>query len=223
MRQNSRLVSLALLASVVLLVAAPNAEAAPRPRFGIVAGVNLANLEVDPEGGADFSGLTAFHAGVSLDFPIDGTFTFSTGAIYDMKGQKLEGELPGNLNPYIEADFKLAYITIPALMKLHLGSAGPRPFLLAGGQLGLRTGAEVDYKLTTDLGGGSGTADVENLENIAFDAVFGGGLEFPLGKASRGVLSACYELGLTDIAGSRTFGDVDMYNRTIKLSAGVRF
>ena len=83
------------------------------PRFGLVGGVNFANV-IDPnDPNFTTNTHTGVHAGVSLDVPIAFPFIFETELLYSQKGYTA-------FTPYGQFTQKSDFIDLPLLLKLKL-------------------------------------------------------------------------------------------------------
>ena len=187
-------------------------------QIGFIAGINIANLE---EEDSDFSSLTGFGVGGVLDFALGEKFSLCLEPMYLQKGAS-EEEDEGTV------DMKLAYLEIPVLFKLSLGTGSTKPYLMAGPTIGLNLSANMEMS----MGGTSVEVDVSDLtETIDYGLAFGGGVSFPLGNNSL-FIEARYTLGLADIAKegeieiggmSLTVPDTDVKTKGIQVMAGMIF
>ncbi len=132
----------------LLLVAAGMLSLAPLARaqhaFGIVGGLNLANLSVDPNDGIDYSNLTALGIGGMVELQLANNTSLRLAPMYLQKGA--EAQFGGDT-----AKLKLAYLEVPALLKYSFGNASTRPYLLAGPSLGFLLNAKVTACKTFSL------------------------------------------------------------------------
>jgi opacity protein-like surface antigen len=177
--------------------------------IGFCGGLNLAKLSFDPDlEGVDKSFRTAFGAGGVLDLRLAENVALHLEPMYLQKGVKLEGG--GE-----EAKVKLAYIEVPVLFKIALGTSTTRPYLMAGPAIG--------FLLSSKLTNGGEEDLKDQTEDIDFGLNFGAGLSFPAGTNTIFV-EGRYALGLTDIAKEGT-GEEDEKVKTngIQIMAGVTF
>lgn len=137
---------------LAILLFADFAEA--QVRFGVKAGVNLANIG---HGALDFDPLLRFQGGVSADFSISPRLTIQPAILYSEKGYSLniEERDQSGVSTGVDAviKFKINYIEIPvlALYNAELGK-GVRFF----GGLGPYVGIGIN---------GEATSNWENFEN----------------------------------------------------------
>jgi hypothetical protein len=193
-------------------------HAAAQIRGAVVGGVSSASLSL-PEiplelidfGGFDFTTgrRTTFIGGVIIDFPASRIAAFETGALFSDKGASFKVTVPdlGAAN----GQFRFRYLDVPLLAKFGVGQfTGGRVYLLAGGTLGLKLGANVKVSAA----GVSDTIDFDDeVPSTDFGLTFAGRVE--RGKALGEVR---YTHGLQDLADGG-----DIRNRVISFLAGWRF
>jgi hypothetical protein len=169
-------------------------------QVGFVVGVNIANLD---EKESDFNSLTGFGAGGVLDFALGGQFSLYLEPMYLQKGASEEDE-------GVTLDIKLAYIEIPVLFKILLGSGSTQPYLMAGPTIGMNLSADLE------LSGGGASLEVDFsdlIESIDYGLIFGGGVSFKAGE-NLIFVEAKYSLGLADITKS---GEVNIQGMTLTI------
>ncbi|MDX5437708.1 MAG: PorT family protein, partial [Pontibacter sp.] len=141
-----------LLIAVVIGLAAASAQAQQRPvrysnqntynsnpgqlRFGIKAGVNLADWEgetmqsvqdlIDLSAGAASKEMrTGFHVGGYLSIPVAPGFEIEPGLQYSQKGVVLKGKIPLEQYDFLNANVTLTnkaeYIDLPVVAKVYVG------------------------------------------------------------------------------------------------------
>lgn len=162
---------------LALLVATATPAAAQGAGFGVKAGVNFANLNFDPDEGADISTRTGIAAGVFATVPVAPRFAFQPEVLFSQQGAKAEDD-------GFEATFKLNYVNIPLLANINLGGGENPVSLLLGPQIGFRTSAKVegegeeedlkDDTESTDFGIVVGIA--ASIRNIGIEARYTHGL-----------------------------------------------
>jgi hypothetical protein len=196
-----------LMALLALLLVQP---ASAQSRLGLTAGLNLANISWDDfeEGlGADLKTYTALGFSGVLDVGLSENVALHVEPMYLQKGSKVEadGEELGK--------FKLAYIEIPALLKIALGASTTRPYVMVGPTIGILLSAKGE---DTD---GEEEDIKEIFKDVDFGLGFGAGVSFPTGNNSF-FIEGRYLLGLSNIIDS---GDTEAKNRGIQVMAGVTF
>ncbi|MCH8874863.1 outer membrane beta-barrel protein, partial [candidate division KSB1 bacterium] len=82
--------------------------------LGVIGGLNLANLSVDPDDGVDISNRTAFGIGGILSFGVGETLALQLEPMFLQKGAKLKLSDQGFT---LEAEIKVSYIEVPAMLK----------------------------------------------------------------------------------------------------------
>ncbi|WP_242928717.1 porin family protein [Pontibacter vulgaris] len=220
-----------LLIAVVLGFAATEVSAQQQPvRFGIKAGVNLAEWEGETVNSAqDLIEMTdgsvsrkmreGFHVGGYVTIPVAPGFEIEPGLLYSQKGTKLIGKLPIEqvefLNATVTLTNKAEYIDLPVLAKVYVGEgfhiyAGPQVSYLVSNKIQAEAGALGFKALNREW-------DVKNGFN-EFDFGLTGGLGYRFNSGFN--LSAGYDYGLNPIDEK---GNFETYNRVIKASVGFTF
>lgn len=143
---------LVLCASLVLLATAGFAQT--KTSFAIRAGVNFQNLNGEDMNGDDLDNKlkTGFHAGVEVDIPIADEFYVRPGALYSLKGAKLDDGADTKINlGYIEVPVSFVYKPMLGTGRLVLG-IGPYVAFGISGNIknddGLDKDIEFENKLT---------------------------------------------------------------------------
>lgn len=175
--------------------------------FGLTAGVNIATL-----GGSDVDdadNLTGFMGGVSLIFPVSEIFAIQPELLYSRKGAK------GNFDEGVAGEIKLAYIDIPVLARIPLGTnPAMRPVLFVGPAIG--------FNISCDLKGSAGNITVEadcddvefDIKSVEFSLIGGAGLDF-----NNFGIFARYQHGVTSIDDSSDPAKV--YNRLFTIGGRI--
>ncbi len=161
-----------LLLALVLAVSTAPAWALG-PKFGIKAGVNMAN--VNGSDVKDTSTLTGFTGGLFLGIPA-GTLSIQPELLFSMDGTKL-GDAKENLN----------YMEIPVLVKYNFPSTKATPYLFVGPVIGVLMSAKA-------TAGGVSEDVKDQFKSSDFAGTVGAGLD--VGKLS---FDARYNFGLTKI------------------------
>ena len=159
---------------------------------GGISSTNIAFEEGGPEG--DFKSLMNPVFGAYFSLNLNRVFSLQPEVYFFKQGGKLEEEYEGSL---YKIEVLLNYIHVPVLAKVHLVKEGTvRPVLFAGPAFSFLGKAVQKFYIDGSL---EEEEDVkEFLKNSNISAVFGGGLEFYLGKLML-VLDVRYDLGLVDI------------------------
>lgn len=169
--------------------------------FGIKGGVNLANLDWDPEQEIDWESFLRFGGGATLGFNITPTFGLDMDVLYMMKGTKAEGTLEAQgATCDVEYELRLDYIVFKPMFRFTPIQDGASPYLLLGGELGYLLSA--DSWAEASCSDGSSGEEEEDIKDTVKDLDFGlnvgAGLEIPAGNMSF-LIEGHYSLGLTDI------------------------
>lgn len=189
---------------------------APKPTFGVLAGIDFATLggsDVQDAGsrtGLTIGGFATFH--MNHRWGIEPELLFSQkGATEESGGDKVT--------------LKMNYIEIPVLARFDLPTTGQvHPFFLTGPTLSFQTTCDGEES----SGGTTVSASCDDINQASpgslpkktFDlgATFGAGVVFPAGKKMNLSVGLRYNLGLVD-----TFDHADAKNRTWALVAGLTF
>jgi hypothetical protein len=173
--------------------------------LGVRLGASIATLNTDAQDLLDRENRTGIVAGVFYNRSLGGPLGYQVEVLYASRGTDFEDG----------SSFDLAYVEIPALLKVSVPVGMVRPGVFGGVALALK----VDCKI--DDGTSESCDDVEGLDvkSTDFNAVVGGDLQ--LGLAGLSVWGdARYYVGLSDVG---ELGDVveDVKNRSWELTAGV--
>lgn len=190
------------LAAGLVSMAATGADA--QTTFGIRGGVSVASADIGDVGQTfDKSNRTGFVGGVFLDWAGSGPLGFQIGAQYTQKGVDLDVA-------DVVSEFDLAYLEIPAVLKLGLPLGLVRPSVFGGAGLSFNTGCDVAGE---DCG--------DSVKSTDFSGILGADVAIPLGGLSLWA-DARYHFGLQNISEA---GDVvgDFKNRNWTLQVGIGF
>ncbi len=179
--------------------------------FGVIGGLNLANLSVDPDAGVDISNRTAFGIGGILSFGVGETLALQLEPMFLQKGAKLKLSDQGFT---LEAEIKVSYIEVPAMLKFAFGSGDTKPYVMAGPTVGYLLSAKVKDDMEEQ--------DIkDDVKNIDFGLAFGGGVSLPMGNNTVFV-EGRYSLGLSDINDDSS-DDTKIKTKGIQIMAGITF
>ncbi|MCH8019850.1 PorT family protein, partial [candidate division KSB1 bacterium] len=179
--------------------------------FGVIGGLNLANLSVDPDAGVDISNRTAFGIGGILSFGVGETLALQLEPMFLQKGAKLKLSDQGFT---LEAEIKVSYIEVPAMLKFAFGSGDTKPYVMAGPTVGWVLSAKVKDDMEEQ--------DIkDDVKNIDFGLAFGGGVSLPMGNNTVFV-EGRYSLGLSDINDDSS-DDTEIKTKGIQIMAGITF
>jgi hypothetical protein len=142
-------------------------------------------------------------------------------AIYAQKGVSGDTTFEGQS---ISGEFRLAYLELPLLLKLRLGSGPIRPYLFGGPALAIELLCEAEVT----VGGTTNAADCDSDEaegqtggaerrTTEFGAVAGAGLEISSG-AMAFLVELRYARGLQSLDST---DEIDLKNEAISVLAGV--
>lgn len=175
-------VGLATLFIANISYAQVNVKSPLKTRFGIKAGINLANATLKTSGiSLSPSSLIAPVAGIYVTLPLGvGGFQIQPELLYSGQGYKVDGTDGGKGNNN--------YFVVPVLAKYAIASSGFAFY--AGPQFGYLLSAKETPT------GGSSTDVKANYKSTDISSVFGIEYNLPIGLN----LSARYQLGMTNIA-----------------------
>lgn len=188
-------------------------------RFGLKAGVNFANMSIDPDEGEKMDSRTSLHIGGFVEIPITEKFSVQPELLYSSQGsqQKTTEEIFGE-EFNLEVKLKLDYINIPVMAKYYVidGLA-----IEAGPQFGILVSAKGDVEVS---GFGINESESENIKDQfkTLDIGLGFGASYRL---DMGVFfGARYVMGLSDISENNDPDDVfKVKNNVFQLSVGYTF
>ncbi len=191
------------------------AESGLSPKFGIKAGLNLANLYVDEVKDENFK--AGFNAGVYAKLPVTRGFSIQPELLYSNKGAKLTYDLPNILGGDGEYRFNLHYVELPVMAVINVVKnfnihAGPYVSYLAGANI-------------TRLDDDNNVNDISDLKADNFNRIdygLAGGLGFDFQNLTVG---ARYNYGLREIGESGFSGEVtrNSKNSVINVYLGIAF
>ncbi len=197
---------------VLLLALCIVLPASAQVHLGVLGGLNLANLSVDPDEGVDFSSRTAFGFGGVLDYDLGEYIALHLEPMYLQKGTETTED-------GVDVEFKLAYLELPLLFKYTFGTSDTKPYVMAGPTIGFNLSA----KVKGSEGGVSAEIDIKDeTKSIDFGLGFGAGVSLPMGNNSIFV-EARYALGLTNIFDDPADPDTDVKTKGIQIFAGITF
>lgn len=186
---------------------------AQRLTAGLKAGMNIANIHGDDVEDV-WDSKIGICAGGFITCSLSGLFAIQPELLFTMKGSKAEEA--GN-----KVTMKLNYLEIPVLVKLSIPTPGiVKPSLFVGPSLAIKLSA----KAKVEFAGESEEEDIsEELKSTDFGLVFGGGIDFGLGRGKLTV-DGRYTLGLaTTHEPEEGEEEVDMKNGVISIMVGYSF
>ncbi|GAB3203194.1 hypothetical protein ABID22_000989 [Pontibacter aydingkolensis] len=221
-----------LLIAVVLGFAATkvNAQQQNTVRFGVKAGVNLAewqgetinsaqNLIDMTDGSVSRKMREGFHVGGYVSIPLGTGFEIEPGLQYSQKGTRLIGKIPIEEVEFLNANLTLTnkaeYLDMPILAKVYIGEGfhiygGPQVSYLISNKVQAEAGALGFKALNREWDMKDGFREI--------DLALTGGLGYRF--ASGFNVSAGYDYGVNTVDSRGSF---ETYNRVIKASVGFTF
>lgn len=159
-------------------------------KFGLKAGLSLANINYDGEDGDETEFLPTFHAGPIVEFGITESIGVGAGALLSGKGFQIKDEFLGEK---FTSKANPLYLQIPVMLQYKnngfFAAIGPYVAFGIGGKVKTEVAGETD----------SEPIDFGNSELDGFSPLdFGAGLELGYGFGPVRV-SAAYNLGLANV------------------------
>ena len=182
-------------------------------KYGVKAGLNLANINEKSSFGSDNDGKTSkigFHFGGTAEFPASEAVSVQTGLLFSSKGYKVSYQgSSGSMNVnYLE-------IPINTIYKIEIGSS--KLCLSAGPYLGYAVSAnaksgdaEVDVKI--------GSGDEDTYKALDYGLNIGAGVELN----DKITIGLQYGIGLANISSYTDFG-YSSKNNVFGISVGYMF
>ena len=189
--------SLGLLAGV-----ASAAHAQQGARFGVKAGVSLANITGD--GTSDSKNLVGATAGLMADFGFNDLISFHPELLYSQKGVKFES---GGST----AKVRLSYLDIPLLLRVKTQGL----FFEAGPQVGFLLAQKNEVTLSGY--GSNSNSSTDGTRKVDIGYIAGVGYQLPQGLE----FGIRYNGGISDLADHST--DMKQRNSVFQLQVGYLF
>jgi len=200
-------------------------------KLGLQAGVNLADISMDPTPtGLETSLRTGLLFGGILNYNFSPLLSLQVEPAYIQKGAAVDASMTEDgVNIKIEATFSANYVDIPVLLKASFGNQQIKPFLLAGASVAFLLG---DVKLNIDKATANGQ-DVTNIltkeqkeqiqksKSTDFVLNFGAGVLIPIGQADI-FIEGQYNLGLTNV-NDEPGDNTKIKTKGIQIKAGALF
>lgn len=200
---------------LTVLVFAFNFANAQKVKYGVKAGLNIANAIISEDGAPSTSSVTSFHVGGFAEINISKKLFFQPELVYSMQGTNFS--LPVDVNGTVYSTnntFKLSYINIPLMFKYY---PQEKFYFEAGPQIGLLTSAKLEVEVA---GYGSNTQDAKELfKSSDFGLNFGLGYNF----TKRVTSNVRYNLGLSNIADTESGDNSTIKNSVFSISLGYIF
>ena len=216
--------------SFLLFAFTINQASAQNIKVGIKGGYNAANWEGNAinnfqsivqlsDGYANTEMRPGFHAGAYLSIPVTSFFTLEPGAYYSQKGMRLIGQLSSEkldfLNLNATLTNKAEYVDVPLLAKFFVADGfhiygGPQVSFLVSNKINARAGVFGLNLVNHDINFDS------QIRKTDVGLVGGVGYRFANGFN----LSGGYDYGLNTVDKG---GNINTYNRVIKVSMGFEF
>ena len=200
---------------LAVLVFAFNFANAQKVKYGVKAGLNIANANLSGDGVPSTSSVTSFHVGAFAEINISKKVFFQPELVYSMQGANFSQAVVLSETLYqTDNTFKLSYINIPLMFKYY---PQEKFYFEAGPQIGFLTSAKLEVNVS---GYGSNTQDAKQLfKSSDFGLNFGLGYNF----TKRVTSNVRYNLGLSNIANTDSGDNTTIKNSVFSISLGYIF
>jgi hypothetical protein len=175
------------------------AQRAGNMTIGVMAGVNYAKWNQDPESGeVTFHYKTGLVAGGFLGFQVNDVFSIEPQALFSQKGTKVDGT---GAKSALEGSVRINYIEVPVLGKfwIPVSDAQVRPFVFAGPEVEFRVSCTAEGVILAVTGSvDCDKSPQDRVKSTDFGLTGGAGVQFKAGNQLVR-LDARYTFGLTNI------------------------
>ena len=180
---------------------------AQETKFGLKAGLNVANFGGDAE---DAKSLVGFHVGGFAEIKLSDKFAIQPELLYSAQGANEEYS---EFGAPVEITQNLGYLNIPVMAKYYVAEGFS---LEAGPQIGFLLNAKIKAEYE---GESEDESNKDAFKSIDFGVNFGAGYDFTE-NFSAGVR---YNLGLSNIAETEDGDDFKINNSVFSVSIGYKF
>lgn len=183
-------------------------------KFGLKAGLNIANLNFSGDVTPSTKAIPNLHIGAFLEVGINQKWAFQPELIYSMQGAKFDLVYVDGTDVYnTENTFKLNYLNIPLMFKY----TENKLFFEAGPQIGFLTSAKLKVRVE---GLGSDEQDAKEIfKEIDYGLNFGVGYNFSEQLAA----NVRYNIGLNNIAETEPGDNTKAKNGVFSFSLAYKF
>ena len=189
-----------VILSLAILAGATSAAQAQSTRFGVKAGVNLANISGKDT--KDAKNLVGLSAGVMADLGFSDLLSFHPELLYSQKGAKFEGS-------GATGQVRTSYLDLPLLLRVNADGL----FFEAGPQVGFLIGQKFEVNGTTISTSTEGTRKV--------DAGYIAGVGYQLSSGLE--LGVRYNGGISDLSDKNTSSSDKTRNSVFQFQLGYLF
>ncbi|MDP4231165.1 MAG: porin family protein [Bacteroidota bacterium] len=230
MKKNT-IILLQSLMFVSLLTVRLSAQSSPSIWIGAIGGADIGKLTFDPVPSPSTNVVLGTRTGVLLGAELDDWFSsnFGVGAHveYVQKGGSETSSFTFENQTFsFSEDYIFSYLQIPILFKATIGSGSFKPLFFVGPELGFKLSA----KLKVTQNGQDTTLDAPDsaITSTNVGLLLGAGLTIAIDPTTTVFLTAGYDYGFTNLnfqynPGSQDGGNVKVYTRDIRITAGILF
>jgi hypothetical protein len=185
-----------------------------KPKFGMKAGLNIANANASGDGAPSSKSLIGLNAGLFMEIKLNSKFSIQPEALYSQQGIQFDQNVFFEGNLYNTSNkIKLSYINIPLMVKYY---ADKNFYIEAGPQLGFLTKAEFEIKVD----GQTGTENIkDSYKSTDIGINFGIGYDI----SNKIVVSSRYNRGLANALVTTTGDNSKFVNSVFSFSIGYKF
>lgn len=214
--------------SMVFIALTMTTQSLAQVKFGVRAGLNIANVTLGDIGDAKQVLNTSYHFGGIVEHSLTNNFSIESGLQLSGKGTKIEQtESLGGFPMTLTSSLAPLYLEVPINAKYNLDLGSAKLHVFAGPYFGIGIGGKMKYEATyTGMPTEKETIDIkfgsdgnsDDLKRTDFGLNIGAGIEI-----KNILIRAQYGLGLTDISPNSSANDDNDRNRVIGISIGYMF
>lgn len=183
-------------------------------QFGVKAGLNLANLSLDPEPeGLTFDAARKFGLGGIMLYPLSDVLDLQVEAMYLQKGSKVNVEFFGEV---LKSEINVTYISIPVMGRYNLGAGDRSPYIVLGPEFGFLLSAKSRFEDEPE------EDEKDTSKSMDLGLNIGAGVSMKMGAIPK-FCEVRYSLGLLDTNDDPDDPDTTVKTTGIQLFVGMMF
>ena len=187
-----------------------------KPKFGLKGGLNIANAITSGEDSPNGKTLIGLNVGLLLEVKINNKFSFQPELLYSLQGMKFD-EVVDTGDGIFKTNntLKFSYINVPLMFKHYPNN---KFYLEAGPQIGFLTSATLETSVV-----GQPIKIEQDFKEYIKGVDFGVNLGLGYDISDSVVISARYNLGLTNALDISSEDNSMLKNRVFSFSLGYKF